>query len=70
MLITFDIGGTSIKYGILTLRKGQLVFVMQDEVSSDARVLKGPGQERPQPRRTADSARPRNSQTPRQAEWA
>ncbi len=23
MLITFDIGGTSIKYGILTLRKGQ-----------------------------------------------
>lgn len=43
MLITFDIGGTSIKYGILTLRKGQPVFVMQDEVSSDARVLKGPG---------------------------
>ena len=43
MLITFDIGGTSIKYGILTLRKGQPVFVMQEEVSSDARVLKGPG---------------------------
>ena len=39
MLITFDIGGTSIKYGILTLRKGQPVFVMQDVVSSDARVL-------------------------------
>lgn len=43
MLITFDIGGTSIKYGIFTLRKGQPVFVMQNEISSDARVLKGPG---------------------------
>lgn len=43
MLITFDIGGTSIKYGIFTLRKGQSVFVMQNEISSDARVLKGPG---------------------------
>ena len=43
MLITFDIGGTSIKYGIFTLRKGQPVFVMQNEISSDARVWKGPG---------------------------
>ena len=43
MLITFDIGGTSIKYGIFTLRKGQPVIVMQNEISSDARVLKGPG---------------------------
>lgn len=43
MLITFDIGGTSIKYGIFTLRKGQPAFVMQNEISSDARVLKGPG---------------------------
>ena len=43
MLITFDIGGTSIKYGIFTIRKGQPVFVMQNEISSDARVLKGPG---------------------------
>lgn len=43
MLITFDIGGTSIKYGIFTLRKGRPVFVMQNEISSDARVLKGPG---------------------------
>lgn len=43
MLITFDIGGTSIKYGIFKLRKGQPVFVMQNEISSDARVLKGPG---------------------------
>lgn len=43
MIITFDIGGTSIKYGLIDEKKGELTFVERGEVDTDAKVIKGPG---------------------------
>lgn len=43
MIMTFDIGGTSIKYGLMILKDKHPEFLMQKEISSDARIVKGPG---------------------------
>lgn len=43
MIITFDIGGTSIKYGLIDEKKSELTFVERGEVDTDAKVIKGPG---------------------------
>lgn len=43
MIMTFDIGGTSIKYGRMILKDKHPEFLMQKEISSDARIVKGPG---------------------------
>lgn len=43
MIITFDIGGTSIKYGLIDNTKSDLIFEYQREVESNAKQIKGPG---------------------------
>lgn len=43
MIAVLDIGGTSIKYGVLQETDGWLDCVFQDEVDSNAKQLQGPG---------------------------
>lgn len=42
MLIVFDIGGTAIKYGVISIFDKPL-FLYQEEVESNAKVIKGMG---------------------------
>lgn len=43
MIITFDIGGTSIKYALVDETKDTLELLECGEVDSDAKIIKGPG---------------------------
>lgn len=43
MIAVFDIGGTSIKYGVLDVAHASPSFIMHGEVDSDAKRLKGIG---------------------------
>lgn len=43
MIAVFDIGGTSIKYGVIDEMKIDLTFLFQDSFASNAKVEKGPG---------------------------
>lgn len=43
MIAVFDIGGTSIKYGVLDEEQTLPIFVIQGEVDSDAKRVKGTG---------------------------
>lgn len=46
MVLCFDIGGTSIKYGLAHDPGGQIVFSARWETPTDAKTLRGPGVER------------------------
>lgn len=43
MIVCFDIGGTSIKYGAAHDPAGQIVFAAHWETPTDAKTLRGPG---------------------------
>lgn len=46
MIAVFDIGGTSIKYGILQAHEDMPIFLMQEEIDTNAKQLGGPGIEK------------------------
>lgn len=46
MIAVFDIGGTSIKYGILQAHEDIPIFLMQEEIDTNAKQLGGPGIEK------------------------
>ncbi len=43
MIMTFDIGGTAIKYGLIRLEGNKPVIIYQQEIDSNAKILKGKG---------------------------
>ena len=43
MVLCFDIGGTSIKYGAAHAPGGEVIFASRWETPTDAKVLRGPG---------------------------
>ena len=42
-IIVFDIGGTSIKYGVLHEENGDLIFIQKGEMQTEAILIKGTG---------------------------